>query len=281
MRKYRLNENFFEIIDSEEKAYLLGFLFADGYVNEKLNMVDLTIHNKDKEILDRFVDYLYPDGRPLKVIRRKYLRLVVNSKKIVDDLVGHGCMQAKTFKLTYPQISQEFNAHFIRGYFDGDGSVSNNNGTLNMSIIGTIELLDSIKKIFIENCNVNDTKYDDRHPNRDNNIRALRYGGNILVNRIYHYLYDDSTLWLERKKNKFLDILETKDYFCDIEFSRKTHQKWFSYNNVKYNKSDLAKELSKKTGILATTIRRRLNNDWSINEIITISINQRRNNINT
>lgn len=277
MRKYKLNEDFFENIDSEEKAYFLGFIFADGYVNEKNNIVDITIHNKDREILDKLVLCLYPDGRPLKTIREKYIRLVINSKKIINDLVKHGCMQAKTFKLVFPKIPIKFEKDFIRGYFDGDGCVYiSKHQTLNISIIGTIKLLNSIKEILIKNCNIRDTKYDDRYPNKNNNIRALRYGGNIIINRIYHYLYDDSTICLKRKRNKFLDILETKDYFCDIGFSRKRHQKWFFYNKKKYNKSDLAKELSKKTGILATTIRGRLNNDWSVDEILLISLNQRR-----
>ncbi len=276
MRKYKLNESFFETIDSEIKAYFLGFLFADGYVNEKNNVVDITIHNKDVEILNEFIKYLYPEGRPISIIRKKYVRLVINSKKIVSDLVRHGCIQKKTFKLKYPNIQQKFDSDFIRGYFDGDGSVTNNNETLNVSIIGTIEFLDSIKNILITNCNVNDTKYDDRHPNKNNNIRSLRYGGNILVNRIYHYLYDNSIICLKRKKNKFLDILKTKDYFCDKEFSRENHQKWFFYNNKKYNKTDLAKELSIKTNILASTIRRRLNNCWSINEILSTPVNQRK-----
>jgi len=95
MRKYKLNENYFELIDSEEKAYFLGLLYVDGYINERLNLVDLTLHQQDKEILDKLVNILYPEGRPLKIIREKYLRLVINSKKLVNDLKRHGCFQKK------------------------------------------------------------------------------------------------------------------------------------------------------------------------------------------
>jgi len=281
MRKYDINENFFETIDSEEKAYFLGFLYADGYINENLGMVDLTIHKQDVEILDIFVKYLFPNGRPIKIIRNDYRRLVINSKKIVADLNRHGCFQKKTFLLEFPStINHEFIHDFIRGYFDGDGCVTNNDGALRISIIGAINFLNGIKHVFNENCNTNNTVYDDRHPERNNNIRALRYGGNILINRIFHYMYDDSTICLNRKKNKFLDILKDMNYFCNKEFSRKSHEKYYNYDGIEYNKSDLADILSKKTNILSSTIRRKLYNGWTIDEIIKIPLNHRRKTIN-
>lgn len=276
MRKYKLNEDFFKIIDSEIKAYFLGFIFADGYVNEKNNYVEITIHKKDKEILDNLKIYLYPDGRPLKIIKNNYIRLVINSKIIVTDLVKYGCMQAKTYKIKFPKINRKYYSHFIRGYFDGDGCVTINDGTLFLSIIGTIDFLDSIKSILMEKCNVNNTKYDDRHPNKKNNIRALRYGGNVLINRIYHYVYDNSTISLERKKNKFLVILKNKDYFCDSLKFRELKKHKIEYDGVVYNQTELSKKLSEITNIKTTTIRRKLQNGWTIDEIIDTKLNHRR-----
>ena len=269
MRKYKLNENFFKTIDSEEKAYFLGFLFADGYINEKINMVDLTIHHKDKEILDKFVLCVYPEGRPLKTIRVSYLRLVINSSTIINDLVKYGCVQAKTFILKFPVISEKFQRDFIRGYFDGDGSICvGKDGTLNLSIVGTIDFLDGMKRILKEKCSLNDTMYDDRHPERQNNIRALRFGGNILINRIYHYMYDNSTIYLMRKRKIFLSILENKDYFCDINKNRGLVKRIVLYNGQEYNYSQLAKTLSLETNQKSTTIRRKMYRGWSIEKII-------------
>lgn len=274
MRKYKLNENFFETINSEDKAYFLGFLFADGYINEKINMVDLTIHNKDKEILDKFIVCLYPEGRPLKTIRNNYLRLVINSPILVNDLIKHGCVQAKTFKLKFPAIPDTFQRDFIRGYFDGDGSICiSKSGMLNLSIVGTIDFLDGINKILKEKCNLNNTLYDNRHPERNNNIRALRFGGNILINRIYHYMYDNSIIYLSRKRKIFLSILENKDYFCDIYKNRVLRKHLIEHNGQKYNYSQLAKILSIETNQKSTTIRRKLQNNWTINEIIKTPLN--------
>lgn len=277
MRKYKLNENYFELIDSEEKAYFLGLLYADGYINEKLNLVDLTLHQQDKEILDRLANILYPDGRPLKIIREKYLRLVVNSKKLVNDLKRHGCFQKKTFNLEFPiNIENNLIRHFIRGYFDGDGSVYENNGTLNISIVGTIDFLNEMKKMLMKNCNLNDTMFDYRHPERKNNIRALRYGGNIIINRIYHYLYDNSMIYLKRKKTKFVDILKNKSYFCDKTKYRELKKYEYFYENEYFNQLQLANKLNELTNINIKTIRRKLQNGWNIEEIINLPLNKRR-----
>jgi hypothetical protein len=271
MRKYKLNENFFEAIDSEEKAYFLGFLFADGYVNEKFNVVDLTIHHKDKEILDKFIENIYPEGRPLMIVKKDYLRLVINSSRFINDLVSYGCIQAKTFKLKFPTIPEIFQRDFIRGYFDGDGSICvGKDGTLNLSIVGTINFLNGMKLILAEKCMLNDTIYDDRHPERQNNIRALRFGGNILINRIYHYMYDNSTIYLLRKRKIFLSILENKDYFCDINKIRMLKKHSIDYNGQEYNYAQLAKILSVETKQNSATIRRKLHRGWSVNKIIGI-----------
>lgn len=277
MRKYILNENFFQDIDSEEKAYFLGFLFADGYVNEKFGYVDITINNKDIEILNLFVKHIYVNDRPLKSIRNEYVRLIINSNKIVNDLKYHGCFQKKTFGLKFPKtINKQYIRDFIRGYFDGDGCVTINNDSLNVSFIGTIDFLDELKLILNENCNTTNTLYCDRYPERNNNIRALRFGGNILLNRIYHFMYDDASIFLRRKKNIFLGILENKSYFCDKIYTRKAHQKYFEYNEKQYNKSELAEILSEKYSLNKLTVRSKLTKGWTIDEIISHKLNNRR-----
>jgi hypothetical protein len=277
MRKYLLNENFFSDIDTEEKAYFLGLLFADGYINERLNMVDLTLHHKDSEILENFVKELYTNDRPLKIIRKNYLRLVINSEKIVADLKKHGCFQKKTFKLEFPTtIENNLIKHFMRGYFDGDGCVTLSKNTLTFSIVGTENFVVKYKEILIKECLLSDTKLDTRHKERNNNIRSIRFGGNIIVNRIYHFLYDNSSISLLRKKNKFIDILEKKDYFCNSNKMRNLNKYHILFEGIEYNQSDLAELLSKKLDIKKTTIRRKLQNKWTVDEIISTPLNYHR-----
>lgn len=275
MRKYILNENFFNEINTEERAYFLGLLYADGYINENLHMVDLTLHKQDEEILHKFISSLYVNERPLKLIRTNYLRLVINSSKIVDDLKKHGCFQKKTFKLKFPQLSDDMVKHFIRGYFDGDGCVTiNDEKTLNISIVGTVDFLIEMQKYLITNCNLNKTTLNNRHPNRNNNIRSIRYGGNIVINRIYYYLYDGSTIYLNRKKKKFLDILENKQYFCKNKIIRPLKKHNIEYDGKTYNQMQLSKKLALEINQKSTTIRRKLQKGWSIDEIIRTPLNK-------
>ena len=278
-RKYEINESIFESIDNEEKAYILGFLYADGYVNTKYNHVELTLKNSDLEILQSIKNIIFKDNkRPLIPIKNgKYLRLSISSKKIVNDLNYLGCVQKKTFLLKFPKIKKSLVRHFIRGYFDGDGSVYIQKNVLNLSIVGTIDLLNKIQKILISNLNFNKTELDERHPERKTNIRSLRYGGNIIMNRFYHYIYDDSNIFLNRKKNIFDKILKNKTYYENINYSRNTHKRTDLYENkIWSNMSALSIELSKKTGILSSTIRKKLNNGWTINEIIITPLNKHR-----
>ena len=274
MRKYKLKEDFFKEIDTEEKAYILGFLFADGSVGK--NQISITLKADDIEVLNNIKNNIYLCDRPIKTYRG-YKRLVISSKKMVNDLISLGCVPRKTFKLKFPKLKKSLVKHFIRGYFDGDGSVYISENTLNMSIVGTINFLTTCQKILIKKCNLNETEFDNRHPERKNNIRSLRYGGNIIMNRFYHYIYDDSTIFLTRKKQIFLDILEKKEYFCNLTFTRKSYIKYIKYNNHKYTKTELGRILSKLTNRSPDTIRKQLTKGWSVNDILSTPKNKHKN----
>ncbi|NJO59681.1 MAG: hypothetical protein HC836_15660 [Richelia sp. RM2_1_2] len=276
MRKYKLKENYFGKIDTEAKAYILGFLFADGYVNEKYGQISVTLHEKDCELLNYMVREMYETDRPLKHYKG-YLRLVVCSNKMVSDLIKLGCTQRKTFTLKFPQIEEEFISHFMRGYFDGDGSITvGKDNTLNLSIVGTIEFLSVYQDRLKDVCQLNVTKFDDRHPDRKTNIRALRYGGNIIINRIFYYLYNNSSVSLTRKKMIFENILKGKPYFKNENYKRNVYQKFIEYGDKMYTKTELANILSIKLNQNKETIRRKLTNGWTLDEIFNTKLNYRR-----
>ena len=104
-RIYKINENFFDDINTEEKAYFLGFLYGDGYNNEKKRTVVITLKSEDREILEIFTKILQPN-KPLKEIKRKinnnitryYTKMLIFNKHISQKLAELGCMQAKSFK---------------------------------------------------------------------------------------------------------------------------------------------------------------------------------------
>jgi hypothetical protein len=215
-RKYTINENYFDNINNEGKAYFLGFLYADGYNNEKNNMVSLCLHRKDKEILLKLRKEIN-SNKPLRTENHLYYKLIIENKHISEQVAKMGCMQAKTFKICFPSfniISENLIHHFMRGYFDGDGYVSKDkkkSSSQNISITSNKKFLLNYIKYLAKKCDLNPVK---TCKYKTTKIISAVYGGRNQVCRIYNFLYKDATFFLQRKKKRFLKILEGK-YLID------------------------------------------------------------------
>lgn len=140
-RKWTLNERYFESIDTPEKAYFLGLLYADGYNCAKGNLVKLTLKSSDWDIIERMRTAVETNA-PLTVRRGSghsdststYTTLQLNSKRMCGDLARHGCGQCKGDTIRFPDwLPRELWSHFVRGYFDGDGGLSKEVGKLKRS----------------------------------------------------------------------------------------------------------------------------------------------------
>jgi hypothetical protein len=122
---YTLNDNYFNKINSEHKAYFLGFLYADGNVAANSNAISLCIN--DTWILDQFLNQLELN-KPLYKNPNHDLAytLSFSSPQMKKDLIFLGCRPRKSLTLELPnddQVPPELFHHFVRGYFDGDGSI--------------------------------------------------------------------------------------------------------------------------------------------------------------
>lgn len=131
--EHLINEDFFKNINSDS-AYILGFLFADGSINTSLhhNQLCIQINKNDIEIINFIKEKIQPSSkiyiydRINKKTKNQYsvAHVTFSSKKLIKDLTDMGCVKNKTYKeIKVPNISQEFYADFIRGVFDGDGSI--------------------------------------------------------------------------------------------------------------------------------------------------------------
>lgn len=123
--KYNCDDTYFENLDTAGKCYWFGFIMADGNVcNDKLQ---IGLHEKDKNHLEKFRTEIGYDG-PIHIEqKRNGAKLIISRKKIFDDLGKLGCLPQKTHNLTgdiFDSIPEEFMKEFLRGYFDGDGSFS-------------------------------------------------------------------------------------------------------------------------------------------------------------
>jgi intein/homing endonuclease len=207
--KFQIKDvNFFNIIDTEEKAYFLGFLYADGSVHSNCNRVSLKLQKRDKEILEKLSQLIYHNYD----IRedRKSVELTFYNEKMVNDIKKLGCIPNKSLILKFPtlkQVPSNFVRHFIRGYFDGDGSIGSfiskrkKNRVNFANFCGTrqfCERLLELLKLFNPNINA---RIDDKSNDK---ICVLRFSRNNVL-RLYPYLYENATLFLNRKHLKFCE----------------------------------------------------------------------------
>lgn len=207
-RIYSLDETYFEKIDTEEKAYILGFIFADGYNQSQRSQIRITLNKKDVNILEKF-NICLNHNKPILYLRNnEYVDLTINSVKISQDLEKLGCMQNKTFKLKFPteeQVPKELQRHFIRGYVDGDGCLSirprkdRPSKTYQFHVVGRLEFMRNIQDILVKECKVNKIKI-----YKTKNIYMLIYSGKQNFIKITNYLYCNSKIYLNRKYNLYL-----------------------------------------------------------------------------
>lgn len=200
--KYHADLSYFKNIDSEEKAYWLGFLYADGYVRIRRGSaeVKLKIHKKDKCMLD-WLNKSLKSNYPIK--REKGTNcyyLSISRASIAHDLVRIGCTQQKSLTLRFPEwLREDLCHHFIRGYFDGDGCISINNPVVNF--VGSFEFTKALQEILMKECFLNRVRI-----KPSGRAYELAYGGRLQALKIAEYLYNNATIFLSRKKARFEKI---------------------------------------------------------------------------
>ena len=125
-----LDDNFFKNIDTEEKAYVLGFIASDGSISNQARIISIALSEVDKDILEKIKHVIY-DGlliKPQKVYgknNKKQCRICICSKTIGEDVckilgISSG---KKSATVKFPKLPADFVWGFIRGYFDGDGNI--------------------------------------------------------------------------------------------------------------------------------------------------------------
>lgn len=210
---YKAEYRKFKNIDSAEKAYWLGFIAADGYVYQRENsqsgnFCGINIHRKDKEHLEKFKNFMNSNVNIIDHIQTEGFsnntpmsRIIFNSNDMVRDLIDKGVTPRKSLTLKPPIINNEYFLPFILGYFDGDGSIfQNNNQEYGINIVGTKEILEWINNIL----NIS-SQLEKRGENNTNNF-YIRCGG---IHKPYHImkkLYDSVPVHLDRKYNIYKNL---------------------------------------------------------------------------
>lgn len=214
-RKYSVDENYFSEINTQNKAYILGFLMADGCVAKSTtdkkteDRLIISISKKDKNLLEfikkeikceyNIIDYI-PSG---SYSNNEMSRLVINSQKICTDLKKYGIVPRKTGKEIFPNINEDLKRHFLRGFLDGDGWItkSKNSSTITIGFISNLNMLNDIKNFLIKKLSLK-SKCNIHKDYRNKDIYTLNIHNHNDIIKLKDFLYSNAEFFLTRKYNK-------------------------------------------------------------------------------
>ena len=204
----KFDNTVFDSIDNEEKAYWLGFIFADGYLSSTNNTFEISLKASDKKHLEKFNKFMkHRDRNHVKLGKVncgetlcERCRWFVTDKHLWEVLNSYGCTPNKSLTLEFPNFLifkyDHLICHFIRGYFDGDGSFSRyllkTCVNPHIQIIGTHEFLTKILEYFQLNGRFGKDK---RWKNNTEYIEFDKEDGIKFIN----YIYNNCNIYLDRK----------------------------------------------------------------------------------
>lgn len=205
-KKLQYNENYFNSIDSKEKAYILGYLLADGYITN--SQLEFGCALTDKEILDFIAEQLNANVNIDKTFDKKTrrfprARIKIENKKIVKDLLRYAIGRKEN--RTFPYINKDLQHYMLLGFFDGDGCLTwgkrkdRNRLWQKVSFTSSYKLLYAIQKL-LQKLKITSSL----HPKTNENCYVLELASKEDVKKILSYMYgDEDFIVLHRKFDKY------------------------------------------------------------------------------
>jgi intein-encoded DNA endonuclease-like protein len=208
-RQFDINDDYFSN-ESANMAYLLGFLASDGTVDKKNNRIKIGLSSIDRDFLETIAQELGFEGKIFNYETNngyQVSELTFTSPKIKQELSKYNIVPNKTFTFKFPnKLSKIYWIDFIRGYFDGDGSVSVTGAAIRWQVCSaTKDILETIVNFFFEEYGIN--KVSILQQVRENKpLYYIQYSTNA-TKQIFKILYQQDSLKLPRKYNKFKELV--------------------------------------------------------------------------
>lgn len=195
---------YFEVIGSEQQAYWLGYMYADASVSKNLSRLSINVQPSDFYHVERFQTEIGSKHKPydMKSVKsvRGTRRVDITSKQLCVDLVSQGCHPNKMYTLEPPcDLRPDLIRHFIRGFWDGDGSIGmyGQYSQIHMSATGTDAMIKWVAEQFPAKPSIGRS---------GNEARVRSVSKNALTN--LDFMYEDSTISLDRKYESYLKAKE-------------------------------------------------------------------------
>ena len=213
-----INENYFSEINSDKKAYFLGFFIADGW--RCYGRFSFNIQENDGYLLDVLAEEIntksytivYKNGC---INRKPQKRIRWTSKKMLEDIKSYNLGPNKTFiDFTFPfnKIPEQYWGAFIRGYIDGDGSFEQHKGIFNPVIVGPNKTwIIQVGNLINEITGLTYKIYEKQ--GKTCQWYTLRWSANNQnkpekIQKLYNFLYNNAEIWMKRKREKIEAYLE-------------------------------------------------------------------------
>ena len=200
-RIYHINETAFDEIKTEEQAYWLGFITADGYVNEERNFLNIKLQASDYNHLIKFARFINAPESLVKDDRGGSGQIIksitVNSKHLVTSLVKLGIRQGKSGKeKPITNLSIELTTHYIRGLIDGDGNLTDGEKR-KIGLVGSLDIINFVKNFINDNIHKINPNYKYIYP-KGVIYDFTIYSSDVVIS-VYKALYENASIYLDRK----------------------------------------------------------------------------------
>ena len=226
MRRHFFNEDYFKNIDTEDKAYWLGFIAADGCVikcsSYNSYRLQISVSINDIEHLEKFLECIEANDIEIKTFKssgfssnnkKEDMAMVrLNSAKLCNDLRKYNIHERKSYDIEIPDLTNDMMIHYLRGFIDGDGSYhyhydnKSNRYRYSFEIVGASSLMAyQLQGCFLSN-GINVNVYTRKSKLSDKQIYRLMTASRKEMLKIINLLYSDANIYLNRKYEKINEI---------------------------------------------------------------------------
>lgn len=222
VRKYSIDETFFDVIDAPEKAYILGLFYADGCNCADKSTITISLQEEDKTLLETIrvimhsekpLEYLdYSNKHDYGYHYKNQYRFIAFSKHLCSALSALGVVPNKSLITTFPdEVPLQLISHFIRGVYDGDGSVhraikNEHNHAITVTITATKMFCEGLKTVVEDTLGISGKIYDASCHNGITSVFTL--SGRNISKIFLDWIYADATIYLSRKFELYLDYYD-------------------------------------------------------------------------
>ena len=205
-----IDNNIYENGWDQTNAYIFGIIMSDGclkYEGRYRNRLAIRIGLNDYDMIETLHNYMCV-GNKIYCQGKQY-SIKYRNEDSINFLMNYGLTERKSLTMRFPNLPHNILASFIRGYFDGDGSIVlthtqyNTYGQVSFAS-GSKDFLIGLQNVLFNNFNIKSTLYDDGH--KDTSTMTLKITKRKEIDKLFDIMYKDANIYLERKYQKFIEL---------------------------------------------------------------------------